>query len=108
MNVLTADSQVKCPHGGQATLTTSNDKVEASDASVLLETDVHTVAGCPFTLGPKYSPCVSIRWSGGASKVMINGIKVLTQSSSGKCYSAESAVQGVAVVANTQIKVTAQ
>jgi len=104
-NNLTTASQVMCPHGGQAILTTSNTKVFAGGAPVLLESDIHPVAGCPFTIGPKYSPCVRIEWTAGASKVTVNGIKPLVQSSVGKCYSPESALQGVAIVVNTQIKV---
>jgi hypothetical protein len=62
-----------------------------------------------FTLpGPKPSPCVRIEWTAGASQVTVTGTKVLNQSSVGKCYSAEGAVQGVAMIANTQIQVTAR
>jgi len=104
-NNLTTASQVMCPHGGQTILTTSNTKVFAGGTPVLLESDIHPVAGCPFTIGPKYSPCVRIEWTAGVSKVTVNGIKPLVQSSVGKCYSLESALQGVAIVVNTQIKV---
>jgi hypothetical protein len=38
----------------------------------------------------------------------VNGTPVLTQSSIGMCYSPESAIQGVAVIVNTQMKVSAQ
>jgi len=48
--VLTTMSQVLCTHGGKAVLTTANTKVKIQNAAALLETDVHTVAGCSFTL----------------------------------------------------------
>jgi hypothetical protein len=107
-NVLTTASTVMCTHGGQATLSTSNSKVLVQGAPALLETDVHPVVGCPFTIGPKYSPCVRIEWSAGATQVTANGTPVLTRSSIGKCFGAEGAVQGVATITNTQIKASAR
>jgi len=107
-NILTTANVITCPHGGQATLTTSNSHTSAG-AQALLETDVHTVSGCVFTLpGPKSSPCVRIEWSAGASRVTVNGTAVLVESSVGKCFSAEGATQGMAIVVNTQMKVSAQ
>lgn len=107
-NVLTTASTIMCTHGGQATLFTLNSKVFAQGAPALLETDVHPVAGCPFTVGPKYSPCVRIEWSAGSTQVAVNGTPVLTQSSIGKCFGAEGAIQGVATIVNTQPKVSAR
>ncbi len=102
----TTASTITCPHGGQAILITANTRVSAAGTPLLLESDVHPVAGCPFTVGTKYQPCVRIEWSAGASKVTVNGIKALTQASIGKCFSAESVLQGVAIIANTQLKVS--
>lgn len=104
--ILTTSSQVKCTHGGAATLTTSNTKVKADNSPVLLESDVHSVAGCPFTLpGPKSSPCVRIEWTAGATMCKSDGTKLLIQSSVGKCISAEGATQGLAIIIQTQMKV---
>jgi hypothetical protein len=104
-NNLTMNSQIQCPHAGQAVLFTSNTKVFADGALCLLESDIHPVAGCPFTLpGGKYSPCVRIEWSAGATKVSAAGQPVLVQSSIGKCMSPEGAPQGVAIIVNTQMK----
>ncbi|MBS1912264.1 MAG: hypothetical protein JST22_09790 [Bacteroidetes bacterium] len=104
--VLTTLSTVMCPHGGQAILTTANTACSVDNGSALLETDVHTVAGCPFTLpGPKYSPCIRIQWSAGSAAAGCNGTPVLVASSIGQCYSAEGVVQGVAIIVNTQARV---
>ncbi len=77
----------------------------------MLETDIHSVAGCPFQIpvgaGTKPSPCIRIEWSGGATQVQVNGAGVLVMSSIGKCYSAEGAMQGLATIANTQVKISA-
>ena|SRR5688572_17458239 len=101
---LTIASQIMCPHGGQAILFTSNTKVRAGGAFVLLQTDIHPVVGCPFTVGLKYQPCIKIEWSGGATKSKVNCAQPLLQTSIGTCYSPENAPQGVATVVNTQIK----
>lgn len=105
--LLTSASTVQCPHGGMATAIASNIKVRADGSSVLVERDLHTVAGCPFTIGVTPSPCLTISWSAGASKVKLNNVPVLVQSSIGHCKAATSAVQGLALVANTQTKVKA-
>ncbi len=103
--VLTTTSRILCTHGGQATLTTANTKVKIQNAAALLETDVHTVAGCTFTLpGPKPSPCVRIEWTAGAALCKNDGTKLLLQSSVGKCLSAEGATQGIAMIVQTQTK----
>lgn len=106
--ILTTSSTITCTHGGQAILLTANAKVLVDGAPALLETDIHPVAGCPFTIGPKYSPCIRIEWTAGAAKLTINETKVLVRSSIGKCISAEGAPQGIAIIINTQTKVTAQ
>jgi hypothetical protein len=104
--VLTTASTIMCPHGGSAILMTSNARVTAG-APVLLETDIHPVAGCPFVIGLKPSPCIRIQWQAGATRVNVN-TPVLVQSSIGICYSPESAPQGIAIIVNTQLKVSAQ
>ena len=97
-----------CPHGGRATLFTSNSRSSAGGAPALLESDVHPVVGCPFTVASNYSPCVRIEWSAGANKGTVNGTPVLVKTSIGKCINAGGAVQGVATIVNTQMKVSAQ
>lgn len=111
-NVLTISSTILCTHGGSAVLTTANSKVMVQNAPALLESDVHSVAGCPFQIpigtGTKPSPCVRIQWSAGATQLQVNGVGVLLQSSVGTCYSPEGAPQGVANIVNTQMKVSAR
>ena len=107
-NVLNTASTIMCPHGGQAILITSNTRAFANGSPALLESDIHPVAGCPFTIGPKYSPCIRIEWSAGAGRASVNGTPVLVQTSIGRCINAEGAPQGVAIIVNTQIKASAQ
>jgi len=98
-------------HGGSAILSTANTKMMVDGAAALLESDKHSVAGCPFQIpvgpGTKPSPCIRIEWSAGSTQMQLNGAGVLVQSSIGKCYSAEGAMQGLANIVNTQTKISA-
>jgi len=110
--ILNISSTVLCMHGGSAILTTSNTRINADNLPALLESDVHAVAGCPFQIpvgvGTKPSPCIKIQWAAGSTKVQVNGVGVLVQSSIGTCYSPEGAPQGIANIVSTQTKVSAQ
>jgi hypothetical protein len=103
--ILMNGSNIMCPHGGKAVLMTSDMKLFSDNAQVLLESDVHPVVGCPFTIGLKYSPCLRIEWTGGSSKA--GGIPVLITSSIGKCINAEGVPQGLAIIVSTQTKASA-
>lgn len=107
--ILTTMGQVKCMHGGTAVLTTANAKLMIDNAPAMLESDISSVAGCPFTLpNGKPQPCIKIEWTAGAAMCKSNGIKVLVKSSIGKCISAEGATQGLAIIAQTQVKTQAK
>lgn len=111
-NILTISSTILCMHGASAILTTSNSKLMVDNVPALIESDVHPVAGCPFQIpvgaGTKPSPCIRIEWSAGATQLQVNGVGVLLQSSIGKCFSPEGAMQGLANIVNTQMKVSAR
>lgn len=104
--ILNTAATVTCPHGGTVVLTTSNSTVLADGAPVLLQSDVHTVAGCPFQVpiptGTKPQPCVTVRWLVGAQSTRVNSTPVLLQSSVGLCLSAEQIPQGPPTVVSVQ------
>lgn len=101
--ILTQASTVICPHGGQATLLTSNVEAKVDGAYMLLITDQHPIVGCPFfTTVP--SPCVRIQWVTAAAQTNLRGIPVLLQTSVGLCLNVAQAPQGTAVVVQTQQK----
>lgn len=101
--ILTTLSQGMCPHGGQIFLSTTTDALcQIQGGFALLETDIHSVAGCPFLVALAPHPCVMVRWSAGATQTKVNGIGVLLQTSVGVCYAADQAPQGVAVITQTQ------
>ncbi|WP_209425146.1 hypothetical protein [Pararhodobacter sp. SW119] len=102
--ILTTNGSVMCPHGGAATLSTSQSDAEADGGRVILTSDEHTIAGCAFQVpvgaGTKPQPCVTLRWQMGATAVKVGGTSVVTQASVGLCYSAEEIPQGPAIIAN--------
>lgn len=105
--ILTAAATIQCTHGGSATAIASNFAVMVDNSPVLVESDTHVVAGCPFNVSGSPMPCVTIAWSAGALQVQVNGTPALVQSSIGLCKNAAGAPQGMAIVANTQTKVSA-
>ncbi|HTM23108.1 MAG TPA: hypothetical protein VL172_21455 [Kofleriaceae bacterium] len=104
--LLTTGSTIQCAHGATAILITGNGRVSAGQ-HVLLESDVHKVAGCTFMRGNQKSPCITIEWSAGATRATVGGTAPLTTSSQGSCKSAEGAMQGMALIADTQPRASA-
>ncbi len=94
-----------CPHGGSIQLSTANVEVFVDGDPVLLETDIHSVSGCPFMIGNKASPCIRVEWKMGTARSHQMGMAFLHQDSMGQCFSPENLLQGLAQVVNTQMKV---
>jgi hypothetical protein len=105
---LTINSKIVCPHGGQVLLLTSNTRVFVGNVPALMESEIHPVIGCAFTVGSKYSPCVKVGWTQGSVKTKVNGVSLLVKNSIGKCTNLEGAPQGTAIIINTQLKADAQ
>lgn len=103
--ILTTQSSAMCPHGGTIQLTTtSNTQMKIDGAYALLQTDVHTISGCPFTLpSGTPSPCLTVTWISGATQTKVNQIPVLLKDSTGLCIGAGP--QGTASITNVQSKV---
>jgi hypothetical protein len=97
-SILTIENQIQCPHGGQAILETTNSAFLVDGSPALLESDLHAIVGCPFTVGVVYSPCVLIEWAGGAEMLSVDGAGVLLETSIGSCANAAGAPQGVAII----------
>lgn len=106
--ILTTNSIIMCPHGGQAILSTANVRVSTTNSFWLLDEDVHIITGCPFFRGTIYSPCVRIEWSSGSHRTTVNTTSVLNRESIGMCYSAGNVLQGTAIIVNSQISATTQ
>jgi len=102
--ILTTTSVVTCPHGGSVmTLATSNTEMLLDGSPALLLTDIHQVAGCPFTVPPAVlSPCLTVEWLVGATQTSLHNVPVLLQTSVGLCYNAAHVPQGPAIVVQVQ------
>ena len=99
--LLTSSATIMCPHGGQGTIVPSQQAVVAGDP-VCTQSDTVTIAGCPFTIGPNPSPCLSVQWVT-ASLASTAGAKApLTIDSVGLCLSGAHAPQGPVVLAPAQ------
>lgn len=96
---------ILCTHAGQASIIPSQTRVRVGGQLVAVQSDTTTVAGCPFTVGTKPQPCVTVRWVSAATRVRAGGLPVLVQNSAGLCQSAEQAPQGLANIVVTQARV---
>jgi hypothetical protein len=110
--VLHVGAVVSCPHGVPAQVVPGNPRVVVSGTPVATMADAWPVAGCPFQIpvgaGTKPSPCVQLRWTVPAARVVVGGSPVLTALSTGFGVSPESAPQGPPVPSSVQARVVAQ
>jgi len=100
--ILTAASVMICPHGGSIQAITSNTQVTIFGVPVLRSLDTFLVAGCPFFIGTKPSPCLTVQWIVADVRGTAVGGATLSQSSIGLCLNEFQAPQGVAIVVQTQ------
>lgn len=103
--LLTSSATITCPHGGQGTIVPSQQAVVAGDP-VCTEADTVTIAGCPFTIGPNPSPCLSVQWVTASLACTAGGNAPLTLDSVGLCLSGAHAPQGPLVLAPAQTAAT--
>ena len=104
--MLTVASVLMCPHGGSIKAITTNTQVSVAGVPVLRSIDTFVVVGCPFTIGPKPSPCLTVKWVAADMRNTAANGATLSQSSIGLCLNEFQAPQGVAVVLQTQPSVS--
>jgi hypothetical protein len=106
---LTLTSVVQCAHGVPAQAVPSQVRVRSDNQPLLTQSDLFTIAGCPFQLpGPTPSPCVQVRWTTAAVRVRAGGVPLLLQTSVSLCLAATQAPQGPAIVAGATPRVRGQ
>ena len=105
--LLHAKATISCPHGGTASLQTTQTRVAASGHFAADLSSGWVISGCPFTVGAGPQPCVTIHWITAAARVSVLGNNVVTQASSAVCLSADRIPQGAPVIAVVQQRVTA-
>jgi uncharacterized Zn-binding protein involved in type VI secretion len=97
-----------CPHAGQVSTTSTNQRVKLNGQAAATAADTFTVSACPFTVpGPKAQPCTTVQWTAPATRVTVNGQPVILQSSVSICQSADQIPAGPASVSSIQAKVSA-
>jgi hypothetical protein len=104
--MLTMASVMTCPHGGTIKATTSNTQVSIAGVRVLRSSDRFVVANCPFFIGTKPSPCLTVKWIVADLRSDAARGATLSQSSIGLCLNEFRAPQGIAVVRQTQTAVS--
>jgi hypothetical protein len=106
-NVVTTATVAMCPHGGSASFTAGQTRLQVSGAPVVVASDTVTVAGCPFVVGTVPSACTSDEWLLPAMLVTAGGDPVIHDASVGLCLSAASAPQGTLLISVNQARVQA-
>lgn len=89
---------VVCPHLGQGQIVPSQARVLVSGLPVATLLDQTLIAGCTFAPVAPH-PCVKVQWSAPATKVLLNFVPALLQTSLGTCLAADLAPQGFALAA---------
>jgi hypothetical protein len=96
-----------CPHGGQVSTISANQRVTMNGQAAALASDTFTVAGCGFSTQKGPQPCVAVRWTSPATRVTVNGQPLILQSSAGICQSADQIPAGPPTVTAIQARVSA-
>lgn len=91
--LLTTGALVICPHGGQGTIVPSQTATMAG-TTVCTQSDMVQIAGCPFTIGPNPSPCLTVKWLTASTVCTADGKPLLTTNSVGLCMSPANTPQG--------------
>jgi hypothetical protein len=73
-----------------------------AEAPILRGSDTFLIAGCPFSIGPDYSPCLTVQWVETATRVKAGGDYALNVASVGLCLAATQAPQGSVLILQTQ------
>jgi uncharacterized Zn-binding protein involved in type VI secretion len=107
-SVFHVGASATCPHSGQVSTTSSNQRVTVGGQAAATSADTFSVSACPFTVpGPKAQPCVTVQWTTAATRVTVNGQAVILQTSTSVCQSADQIPAGPASVTAVQARVTA-
>jgi hypothetical protein len=104
-SLLHVGATVVCPHGGQATPQPAQSRVTVAGQPVTTLAHLYTVAGCVFNVSGSPHPCTTVRWTGPATRVRVNGSPVLLSGSGGLCQSADQSPQGAPVTVVVQQRV---
>jgi hypothetical protein len=102
------NATVNCPHGGGASYLPAQTRVLVTGLPAASVAGLWTVTGCPFTVGGKPQPCVTIRWLSPSGRITLSASPAELSSPAGTCFSAEQVPQGPAIVSVVQHRVVGQ
>jgi uncharacterized Zn-binding protein involved in type VI secretion len=105
--LLHVGAQWMCAHGGTGAVVSTNPFVKVSGLPVAVSRDKLVIVGCPFTVGPKYQPCIEAKLVRPSVFVKIMGSPAVIATTSGMTLPAEQVPQGVAVMGGHQMFVRA-
>lgn len=96
---------VLCLHAGQAQPTATNPRVTVSGQAIVVQTTIHSIAGCTLPPPPNGNgPCVTAQWVSAATRVRAGSVPVLLQDSQAVCTPTGTGVNVVAT--QTRAKAT--
>jgi hypothetical protein len=105
-NLLNTSSIMMCPHGGTASVVSSNRGVMAAGDPILRATDTFLITGCPFVVGVDLHPCSQVQWLQPDSVSQVLSEFTLSEDSVGLCVADDGAVQGTVLIMETQMHVS--
>jgi hypothetical protein len=82
--LLHVGATVLCAHGGTATPTVPNPRVQVGGQPTVTMTAPYVIAGCPFNTGSPV-PCVTAQWVTAATRVFSSGQPLLLMDSQAVC-----------------------
>jgi uncharacterized Zn-binding protein involved in type VI secretion len=103
--ILTLVASVTCPHAAPASIAATGARVLVAGQPAALLSDLTTVAGCPLASQPTPSPCVTVTWIAGSTRMLAGGQPVLLQTSTGLAQNPALAPQGAPLILAAQTRV---
>ncbi len=93
--LINSGSMLLCPHGGSVRIAATGYSARQPDGSIPAKaTDAFTIAGCPFVVGSRPSPCIQVKWVVTNAAEKIDGQPSLNAQSSGLCLGSSGDAQG--------------
>jgi hypothetical protein len=105
-SLLTTNSVMMCPHGGQVQAISTNTRAQASSGFLLRSSDTFMIAGCPFIIALVPHPCMQVQWVQPATGSKAVSDFTLTEASVGLCVAADMAPQGTVLISMAQPRVS--
>jgi hypothetical protein len=98
--LINSRSTLLCPHGGPVQIMATGFRSPLPDGSIPAKaTDLFMIAGCPFIVGDRPSPCIRVQWVVTNTAELVENQPSLNAQSSGLCLGISGAPQGPVIIA---------